>query len=569
MPIIKVLKKFRFILCFVLFLGTKTLAYAQNLPGSADPSRFDQHFELVIPGPEEDIEEAKDYSVNTPIPKAKDGFVLEGITLSGLKAFPETTFLPLIMEYVGRSVDIHVLNHLAARITAHYRENGYFLSKAIVPAQEVNRRVVQLQIIESYVHDVIIDDPNGALDRDLLGITDKAIARIKNLDPLHGPTLERYILLLNEGAGVSVQSIMASHSDTNDPGGIVITLKIAEKPSRILVRYNNHGSKFVGPHQVDLSYVMHGFFTPYDTLTLQSTTSIPLKEVNYGAASYSMPLNANGLRFNMSASYANSEPGDSLNILEVESDTFSWEGGITYPIIRSRRTNFNIGASLQIRNTATEFLDQELIDDKVRSFILRGDYNTQHDDGSLSSAIISLHKGFDIFAATKTGEDNLSRAQGRSDFVKLEAALTRVQLLPHDLKMIGQIEGQYAPHPLLSSGEFGYGGIDIGRAYDASEITGDQGLAGSLELRYSGLKPIEDIIAITPFAFYDIGKVWNYDRGSKPLSAASAGLGAYYQIYPHINGSLLLASPLTKSVATPVMGGPDGPRILFELNVQF
>ena len=102
MTVINRLKKIQLLLILVLLLGTKSLAYAQNLPGSADPSRFDQHFELVIPTPEEEIEKTKDYSVNTPIPQAKDGFVLEGITLSGLKAFPETTFLPLIMEYVGK-----------------------------------------------------------------------------------------------------------------------------------------------------------------------------------------------------------------------------------------------------------------------------------------------------------------------------------------------------------------------------------------------------------------------------------------------------------------------------------
>ncbi len=546
-----------------------SIAHAQSLPGSADPSRFDKVFGEPTVDTEKDIQAPQDYSVDTNIPEATDGFVLNAVHLSGLSVFSQQNFQPLINEYTDRSVDLNVLNHLAARITSRYHEHGYFLSKVLVPVQEIEGGNVTLQIIEGHVHDVIIDDPSDLLGSDALNITNDTITKIKALNPLHGATLERYMLLLNEGAGVHVQSIMSSATDAGLPGAINVTLKVSKKPQNFLLNYNNHGSKFVGPHQAEIAYIVGRLFSPYDRLTLQTTTTIPMREVQYGSVAYALPLNEEGLRFDTFVSYANSEPGSTLKILEVESDSFSWEGGLTYPLTRSRRTNLDIGASMNIRNSATEFLDAELIDDKVRSVILNANYDTQDDDGSLNSAAVSLHKGLDVFGATETGSADLSRTQGRSDFVKIEVSAARIQQLHNDFNVLAQMEGQYAPHPLLSSEEFGFGGADLGRAYDPSELTGDQGIAGAVELRYTGVTPLNNNIFLTPFAFYDIGKVWNEDTGSKPLSAASAGFGTYFQVGQPVSGSFTVAYPLTKSVTTPIMGDPHGPRILLDFNTRF
>ena len=48
------------------------------------------------------------------------------------------------------------------------------------------------------------------------------------------------------------------------------------------------------------------------------------------------------------------------------------------------------------------------------------------------------------------------------------------------------LSGQWASGPLYSSEEFGYGGKNFGRAYDQSELTGDHGVAASVEVDYAG-----------------------------------------------------------------------------------
>ena len=126
---------------------------------------------------------------------------------------------------------------------------------------------------------------------------------------------------------------------------------------------------------------------------------------------------------------------------------------------------------------------------------------------------------------------------------------------------------------MLSSEEVGYGGKNIGRAYDASEITGDKGIMGSIELRYYDVPNISEAI-IQPYIFYDIGKVWHNDNTAKnQASAASAGGGVRLS---HKKSGLsaegIVAMPLTKNQATPIIySDPSKPRLLFEVgyNLQF
>jgi hemolysin activation/secretion protein len=132
--------------------------------------------------------------------------------------------------------------------------------------------------------------------------------------------------------------------------------------------------------------------------------------------------------------------------------------------------------------------------------------------------------------------------------------------------MLASASGQWASGVLYSSEQFGYGGQAFGRAYDASEITGDRGVAGGLELRYDGLRDLQSVTP-QPYVFYDVGSVWNKGAGQPILqSGASAGLGLRFTTAWQQSGNIGMAWPLTRPVSVPIYGStPYGPR----LSVQF
>ena len=215
------------------------MAQSRTLPGSADPARLNDRLLQPTPYQPKEIIAQDNLFFEDNIPRTTDGFILEGVKLRGMNAFPQGYFDDLILEYRGKKVDLRILNHLASRITQIYRDKGYFISRAFIPQQEVKNGNVVVEILEGHIEDVIIDDPENIIKRDSLNILQDTVSKIKTLSPLHGPTLERYILLLNESQDVTIQSILRTSKNAARAGAVDVILKVLQKTPRLTLNYNN------------------------------------------------------------------------------------------------------------------------------------------------------------------------------------------------------------------------------------------------------------------------------------------------------------------------------------------
>jgi len=169
------------------------------------------------------------------------------------------------------------------------------------------------------------------------------------------------------------------------------------------------------------------------------------------------------------------------------------------------------------------------------------------------------------FFAVPKGQEFLSRQGANPEFNKLEYGLTRFQTLPEDFTVVTGLSGQIASGVLYSSEQFGFGGQAFGRAYDPSEIIGDSGIAGSVELRYSGI-PVVRGISSGPYVFYDIGKVWDDGGGSQ--SGSSLGGGIRLDSTFGLSGNVTIAEPLTRPLEDPSNGNGKSPRYLFQMSYK-
>ena len=70
-------------------------------------------------------------------------FVLEGVTL-----LPQSEVEAQLAGLVGREVSLGDLRKAAAGVTILYRDKGYFLARAYVPAQEISGGVVRMAGLE-------------------------------------------------------------------------------------------------------------------------------------------------------------------------------------------------------------------------------------------------------------------------------------------------------------------------------------------------------------------------------------------------------------------------------------
>jgi hemolysin activation/secretion protein len=182
---------------------------------------------------------------------------------------------------------------------------------------------------------------------------------------------------------------------------------------------------------------------------------------------------------------------------------------------------------------------------------------------------IEFAKGLGIFGASDEGDADLTRPSGDPEFFKINAEVQRLQRVTGSVNLLIAVQGQWANDALLASEEFGVGGINIGRAYDSSEIVGDEGVAAKVEVQWN--KPVQWNLVqdYEVFGFFDAGKVWNKDATTADLkdeSATSTGFGLRTEFMDKVNADVTVAFPLNRDIATQ---NDDDPRVYFSVTKQF
>jgi hemolysin activation/secretion protein len=83
-------------------------------------------------------------------------FNLASLRVSGVTVFTEAELLQPYAGLIGTRVSFETMNSVAAELTKKYRDSGYLLSRAILPAQDVdqNSADIRLSIIEGYISSV-------------------------------------------------------------------------------------------------------------------------------------------------------------------------------------------------------------------------------------------------------------------------------------------------------------------------------------------------------------------------------------------------------------------------------
>src|SRR5262249_49626792 len=138
---------------------------------------------------------------------------IRGVRIVGGTIYSPEDLAPLYSDLIGRNVPVTAVYDLAQRITAKYGADGYVLSRAIVPPQELSPHgaVVRIQIIEGYIDRV---EWPASLSR-FRDFFSEYAAKITAERPLNVKTLERYLLLASDLPGLRfTNSLKASPNNS-------------------------------------------------------------------------------------------------------------------------------------------------------------------------------------------------------------------------------------------------------------------------------------------------------------------------------------------------------------------
>ena len=477
--------------------------------------------------------------------------------------YDEQEFRKLYQADLDQEITLDKIWEIAGGITKQYRADGYFLSRAYVPAQEVAEGNITIGVVEGYIGDVSVD-PKLAKYTAIKEI----INTIKQEKPITVKTLERQHLLLSDLPGMShYQGVLTPLKGGPEGAVQLIFSPRPEKQKHGYVGIDNMGSRYLGPYQLSGSW--HDQIIPLQQTSISGTTTLPMNELVAVNVTHQIPV-AQDLKVEFSAGYTEAEPGYTIKPREIESKAVNAGVALNYQIIRQRQENLSAKIALDARNSDSTILDTELTKDKIRALRISAMYDTTDSYYGYNVASMTLSQGLNLFGASDANDLNLSRDGAEPGFTKLEIQYSRLQGISQDWSALFSANAQKASGSLFSSEEFGFGGQGLGRAYDPSEISGDDGIAGGVELRYQSL-PVWQNTNFQPYAFYDIGKVWNRNDGQEnSISASSTGMGIRFQHLDGISGTVQFAVPLTKPTEAPLYGANgSSPQLSFQVGYSF
>lgn len=531
------------LLSLMLLLGTG-LANAQQLPGTVTPGQIEKRFEKPVeplskPGaivvPTTDGVQAPEGAENVKL-------TLQNILIKGVKVLEKDTLAKTSKEYINKEITLKDVYELAAKITRLYTDQGYLISRAIIPPQTIENEKITIQVIEGYVDEVVFEN----LPEDRADIFQYYADKIKQSRPLKKEVLERYLLLANDVAGMQFKTVMKASADNF--GATTLTLSATHKPYQAALSLDNRGSESTGPWQLLLEGTANNAFGRLGATTLRyATVPTDLDELQYWQFYHEQMLNPEGLKLSFSLSTSQDEPdGQIYRDLEIESNSNVVELALSYPWIRSREQNLSFNSSLSYRDseTTSNFADLET-DDELTVFRLGMLYD-QADawgGGGVSLAALTLNQGLKFLGTDINSEPD------EEDFTSLNIQLRRKQVISQQWTGDVRLGALLSSDNLPSAEKFGLGGESSVRGYDPSEWTGDKGVSAQFELAYVPEFETETETDVQFYGFYDMGKVWRKtvsNNLSKTEHAHSAGLGTRIFFPAGVQLNFELANPSDK-----------------------
>ncbi|MBI3515491.1 MAG: ShlB/FhaC/HecB family hemolysin secretion/activation protein [Proteobacteria bacterium] len=507
------------------------------------------------------VEEAPDSAANIPLQ-------IEVLKLTGVTAYKLEELEPYWRDRIGKPGTLGDLFAIASAITVRYRNDGYVLSRAIVPAQEIEDGRVELRIIEGYVDKVIFE---GDDDRpDLLRGYGENITDVR---PVRIADLERYLLLIGDGPGVGVSSVLKPSQDQTGAADLII--KIERELLQPFTTVDNRGTRYVGPVQYTMGARINSLFGLGDATFVRGIMTPEFhNELIAFDLNNQQTLNAEGTTLGVLLNYAEARPGFSLTTSKIISNATTAALVLAHPIVRSRIENLRINLTFAANQykTTSELSQTVVVHDNIRSVRLGAIYEAYDKWRGANIFALQFSQGLNIFDATKTGSENISRVLGRSDYSKLTLDVSRLQSLGGGWNLLAAATAQHAFTPLLASEQFGLGGSTFLRAYDPSDIIGDSGIGAKFELQYGEQPKTWYLQDYTAYAFFDLGRTQNLitQPGEKSSDAGiSFGVGTRFTLTESVSGYVEASQPYMRGVPTQGTNHNHFARIFFAFIAKF
>lgn len=484
----------------------------QQIPAAPTPQEAPPGFDVQQPA--------------TPVYAGQDTakMVVRSLRVAGATAFPEAELIAVTGFRPGSELTLTDLRVMAAKIADFYHRNGYFVAQAYLPAQDIRDGLVTIAVRDGRYGNVKLN--NTSLVND--GLANSLLAGLSPGNPITTAPLENRLLLLSDLPAVNVKSTLVPGS-TPGTSDLIVDLTPGQRVTGS-IDADNGGNRYTGAGRIGATINFNELFGQGDVATLRAVTAG--RGLTYVVGAYQAQFG----KAKVGVSYSHLEYALIREFESLDSHGTAQVASLygSYPLIRSRNTNLNVGLAFNAKKfedriDTTTFASDKRVNVAVASVF--GDHRDKLGGGGVNSYALSWSNGSVDLETPPARALDAATAQTNGSYNKLAYSAARLQNVTDSLWLYGAINGQFASKNLDPSEKMELGGMYAVRAYPEGEGYGDQGYVLTLEARYQ-LPKFSDRMPgqVQLIGFVDTGKVktntdpWTSGPNRRTLSGAGVGL---------------------------------------------
>lgn len=442
-------------------------------------------------------------------------FTIREIRVEGNTLVGEVQLQGELKRFHGNGRNLDDLNAIRAAIAETYRAKGYELLSITYDAPRSRSGIHTFVVHEVKIGQVRVTGNNRVTEAQ---VRNELPSLREGTTPRLG-VLARELFLFNDNPSHTA----ALEYSQGAPGVTDVEIKVAERESRrVAFTLNNTGTQATGVTRLGLYLNDSNFLARSHQVAASVTTSDRPGRVFVAGFSYLVPLPSLGDQAAFTASYSDVDSGRVADLFNISGKGTTWSAHYLHNLSRSSTSRHtldmgyderhyrdvidffgtNLGADVTARPLSAGYRYSRLLESQSVSFGATLQQNLSGGSNNNDAA----------YAASRVG----ARANWQSWL--FDAAWQRE--FSSGWMPLVRLNAQHSNAPLISSEQFGLGGLNAVRGFNEREGAGDRGWRTNLELYSPRIADNQRLLA-----FVDTGATTRLDP--LPGELASQQLTSY------------------------------------------
>lgn len=443
-------------------------------PAGVVDRQIEQEYEVKEVEPNREVPLLEFDSGSEELDVGGEKVTIQSVEVVGNEAIRGRVLRKLVRPYLDRPLSMKELKEMCTLIQNKYVQEGFFLVRVYIPAQEIRNGVLKVAVLEGKLGSVSVIGNKYYSTKFIASYFDRYQGK-----PIQYDDIVRTLFLLDENSDLEVGAVFKKGDRF---GTADLILRVSDhRPLHLKLDTNNYGSDHT-THQRTGTRFDYGNLVMYgDMLTLIEVLGSPIGHLNFTDVIYHAPINTVGTTIDISYLCANFKTD---KIKKIEYSGRSHIGGVkvNQALQRTKIFSSDVYSSFDVKQIMNYGGGTRTSFDKLR--VLTAGMTFDYIDGWKGRNLFTFSFGWGIpgiFGGSSAKSEDSSRVGAGGEFLKGNLGWKRLQELPYDCFLLFNVAGQFSLDKLPLPEEIYIGGVDTVRGYTLAEGISDCGYYGTIE----------------------------------------------------------------------------------------